>query len=203
LEDILKRNVAELFSSTELQRILDELPDSVRKLVSDIVPTQISLSTILRVFQNLLDEGVSIRNASTIIESIAEICVSTRSIPTLVEHVRARLSRQICTTNVETDGVLAVVTLSPETEAMLTNALSGEGDNKHLALAPSNLQQFATSLRETFDQVSASSPSAVFVVPATMRKPVRSIIERFRPDIAVMSQNEIHPKIKIKMVGHV
>ncbi|MDR2416668.1 MAG: flagellar biosynthesis protein FlhA [Holosporales bacterium] len=203
MESIFKRNIADLFSSADMQRVLSELPEAVRKLVSDIVPSQISLSVVLRVFQNLLEEDVSIRDTVTIIESIAEVCSSTRSVSGLVEQVRMRLSRQICSANVGENGVLSIITLLPETETMLSKVLTGDGDNKRLALAPSNLQQFAADLRQAFDKASSSYPSVVFVVPATMRRAVRAVIERLKPDITVMSQNEIHPKVKIKMVGHV
>ncbi len=95
LTEIIKDNMVDLLSYAEAQKLLDELPPEHKKLVEDIVPAQISVSTIQRVLKNLLRERVGIRDLSTILEGIAEACTFTQSPTMITEHVRTRLSRQI------------------------------------------------------------------------------------------------------------
>ncbi|MDR0406883.1 MAG: flagellar biosynthesis protein FlhA [Holosporales bacterium] len=203
LGEIIKENIAELFSCADMQRILNELPEAPKKLILNAIPTQISLSVLQRIFQALLEEGISIRDSTTIIESIAETCIYTHTVSGLLEQVRIRLSRQLCFSNLGTDGILSIVSLTPESESSLSAALIGEGENRQLALAPSYLQHFVKKLQQVFEPSNLSDTSPVFVVPGTLRMAVRSILERVKPDVVVLSQNEIHPKVKIRTVGYV
>ena len=116
LTEVIKDNMAELFSFSETQKLLDELNKYHQKLIADIVPTQITIGGIQRTLQNLLLERVSIRDLPTILEGISEACTQTRNINQITEHVRMRLARQIRDTNTNAEGVVQLVTLSPEWE---------------------------------------------------------------------------------------
>src|SRR3546814_487151 len=133
--EVLKDNIADLFSYAETQKLLKELPEDAQKLVSDLVPSRVSISSIQRVLQNLLAEGVSIRDLATILEGIAEAIGYTQNVMTITEHVRARLARQISAANTR-DGTLPVVMLSPEWETVFAESLNGNGEDRQLALAP-------------------------------------------------------------------
>src|SRR3546814_8216331 len=104
--------------------LLKELPEDAQKLVSDLVPSRVSISSIQRVLQNLLAEGVSIRDLATILEGIAEAIGYTQNVMTITEHVRARLARQISAANTR-DGTLPVVMLSPAWETVFAESLIG------------------------------------------------------------------------------
>jgi flagellar biosynthesis protein FlhA len=193
--------MADLLSYAEVQKLLKELPAEQKKLVEELVPGIVSVTTIQRVLQALLRERVSIRDLPQILEGIAEAAGSTPTVAQIVEHVRSRLARQLCFANKGDDGALAIITLSPDWEAAFADALIGVGDEKQLAMAPSRLQDFIKSVRDNFERASQAGDLPVLLTGPVIRPYVRSIVERFRPQTVVMSQNEIHPKARLKTVG--
>ncbi len=203
LTELIKDNMPELLSFTETQKLLDETDKDHQKLIADVVPNQITVGGLQRVLQNLLAERVSIRDLPTILEGVSEAASQTRSITQITEHVRSRLARQICDTNTNEMGFIPLVTLSPEWEQAFAESLVGDGDDRQLTMAPSRLQQFITSVRQTFERHAMMGESPVLLTSPLIRPFVRSIVERFRPTTVVMSQNEIHPKARIKTLGQI
>ncbi|MDU3132590.1 MAG: flagellar biosynthesis protein FlhA, partial [Bradyrhizobium sp.] len=127
LTELLKANMSDLLSYGEVQKLLKELPKEQSELVKDIVPTQITISGIQRVLQLLLSERISIRDLSTILEGIADALAFSRNPATIVEHVRARLARQICAQNTSPMGYLPLIALSPKWEQAFAESLIGQG----------------------------------------------------------------------------
>ncbi len=203
LTEVIKANVAELLSYAEVAKLLDELPEAERKLIDDIVPGQITLSGIQRVLQSLLSERVSIRDLSTILDGIAEGSGFTRNPRWLTEHVRARLARQLCAQNQSPNGYLPILTLSPQWEQAFAESLVGEGEDKSLAMAPSRLQDFIQAARDAFETAAQQGEIPVLLTSSGNRPFVRSIVERFRAQTAVLSQNEIHPRARLKTMGNI
>jgi flagellar biosynthesis protein FlhA len=203
LTEILKDNMPDLLSYGEVQKLLKELPAEQKKLVEDLVPGVVSATTIQRVLQALLKERVSVRDLPTILEGIAEAAPHSAGVTQLVEHVRTRLAKQLCFQNKGEDGMLAIISLSPVWEEAFTEALVGPGEEKQLALAPSRLQEFIRSVRDAFDQAARQGDTPVLLTSGTIRPYVRSLVERFRGQSVVMSQNEIHPKARLKTVGQI
>ncbi len=203
LTEVLKSNVADLLSYANVQSLLTGLPKEQQKLVEDIVPAQISVSGIQRVLQALLAERVSIRDLPTILEGIAEIAGPGRSAQQIAEHVRSRLARQLCAANLGPDGNLPLVTLSPQWERDFAEAMIGEGTERHLAMAPSRLQQFIVAIQQAFENAAQLGEIPVLITSPAIRPHVRAIIERFRPQTVVLSQNEVHPRVRLKTIGSV
>jgi flagellar biosynthesis protein FlhA len=203
LTELLRDNMSDLLSYAEVEKLIEKLSKEHRKLVDDIAPSQISRAGIQRVLQSLIRERVSIRDLATIIEGIAESSASTNRIEPIVEHVRSRLSRQICHSNKAPNGNLPVLALTPQWEQAFLEALIGEGDRKQLALAPSKLHEFVAAVRNSFETASAQGHVPVLLTSPVIRPYVRSLVERFRPQTVVMSQNEIHPSARLKTLGHV
>jgi flagellar biosynthesis protein FlhA len=146
---------------------------------------------------------VSVRDLPTILEGIAEAAPHSAGVTQLVEHVRSRLAKQLCFQNKGEDGMLAIISLSAAWEEAFTEALVGPGEEKQLALAPSRLQEFIRSVRDAFEQAARHGDNAVLLTSGTIRPYVRSLVERFRGQTVVMSQNEIHPKARLKTVGQI
>lgn len=203
LTEIVKDNMSDLLSYTETQKLLDEMAKPFQKLVADTIPSSISLSGLQRVLQNLLAERISIRDLPTILEGISEASLYTKSVALISEHVRSRLARQICTANMNIHGVLPLVTLSPDWEQAFSEALLGEGEERQLVMAPSQLQQFIARTRDIYEDFQSRGEAPVLLTSPGIRPYVRSVIERFRSQTVVMSQNEVHPKVRIKTVGQV
>lgn len=203
LTEIVKDNMADLLSYAEAQKLLDELQPEHKKLVEDIVPSQISISTIQRVLKNLLRERVAIRDLPTILEGIAEACGFSQSPAMITEHVRTRLARQISNSAAGDSGYVPLVTLSPDWEQAFAESVLGQGEEAQLAMSPSKLQEFIGQVRETFDRFAMMGETPALLTSPPVRPFVRSIVERFRPATQVMSQNEVHPRVKIKTLGQV
>jgi flagellar biosynthesis protein FlhA len=203
LTEVIKDNMADLLSYAEAQKLLEELQSEHRKLLNDIVPSQISVSVIQRVLKNLLRERIAIRDLPTILEGIAEICGYSQSPTVITEHVRTRLARQISNEAAGDAGYVPLITLSPEWEQAFAEALVGQGDEAQLSMAPSRLQEFIAQMRETFDKFAMMGESPALLTSPAIRPFVRSIVERFRPATMVMSQNEVHPRAKIKTLTQI
>ncbi|NQV47734.1 MAG: flagellar biosynthesis protein FlhA [Rhodospirillaceae bacterium] len=203
LTEIIKDNMSELLSYAETQKLIDELDKEHQKLIGEMIPAQISLGGVQRTLQNLLAERISIRDLSTILEGISEACGQTRNITMITEHVRARLARQISSQNTNEAGFIPLITLSPEWEQAFAESIVGAGEDKQLSMPPSRLQEFITALRNAFERQAMMGETPVLLTSPSIRPFVRSIVERFRPMTAVMSQNEVYSKASIKTVGQV
>ena len=183
LTEILKDNMADLLTYAEVQKLLRELGTEEKKLVEELIPSVVTVTTLQRVLQSLLREKVSIRDLGAILEGLAEAAPHTSSVTTLVEHVRGRLARQLCWQHKGDDGALPIVTLSPDWEAAFAEALIGQGEDRQLAMAPSRLQDFIRAVRDVFERAAMAGETAVLLTGPQIRPYVRSIIERFRPQI--------------------
>jgi flagellar biosynthesis protein FlhA len=195
--------MAELLTFGSVKQLIEDLPKPQASLVTDITPGQITVSGIQRVLQNLLRERISIRDFSTILEAIAEATSASTDLLSVTEHVRTRLARQLCNANLDGSGSLPIIALSPVWEQTFAEALVGAGADRQLALEPSRLHQFVSDLRAAFERASQSGDTPVLLTSAGVRPYVRSLVERFRPQTVVMSQNEIHPKSRLRSAGSV
>ena len=193
----------DLLSYAETQKLLDEQDQNHQKLIADVIPSQITVGGLQRVLQNLLAERISIRDLPAILEGVAEACGYTRNMTAITEHVRARLARQISAENTNESGFIPLVTLTPTWEQAFAEAIVGEGDERQLAMAPSRLQEFINTVRQTFERHAMLGESPVLMTSPGIRPYVRSIVERFRPSTPVMSQNEVHAKARIKTLGQI
>jgi flagellar biosynthesis protein FlhA len=203
LTELLKNNMSDLLSYGEVQKLLKDLPKEQGELLKDIVPSLVTISGIQRVLQLLLAERISIRDLSTILEGIADALAFSRNPATMVEHVRARLARQICAQNTTGNGYLPLIALSAKWEQAFAESLVGQGEERNLAMQPSKLSEFMTVVRERFEQAAREGEAPVLVTSAAIRPFVRSLVERFRSQTTVLSQAEIHPRARLKTVGSV
>jgi flagellar biosynthesis protein FlhA len=203
LTELLKGNMSDLLSYGEVQKLIKELPKEQSELVKDIVPAQVTISGIQRVLQLLLSERISIRDLSTILEGIADALAFSRNPSTMVEHVRARLARQICAQNVGPNGYLPLIALSARWEQAFAESIVGTGEERNLAMQPSKLSEFMAAVRDSFERAAREGEAPVLVTSASIRPFVRSLVERFRAQTTVLSQAEIHPRARLKTVGSV
>ncbi|WP_019903133.1 flagellar biosynthesis protein FlhA [Methylobacterium sp. 77] len=203
LTEIIKAHVSELLNHVEVQKLLKELSKDHADLLKEVVPSQIATTGIQRVLQYLLAERVSIRDLGAIVEGIAEVAGHVKNPRDIVEHVRARLGRQICAQYQGHDGMLPIITLSPAWEQAFLDSIAGERDERYLAMQPSKLSEFVNTVRDRFEQAARMGEMPVLVTSVQARPFVRSIIERFRRETPVMSQAEIHPRARLRTVGSV
>ena len=203
LTEIIKAEAPELLSYAETKKLIDALPGKHKNLVNDLIPGITTITTVQRVLQALIAERISVRDLPAILEAIAEAAPNAANTQSLTEHVRARLARQICGSLKGPDGAVPIVTLSADWEQAFTDNLIGQGDDRQLALAPSKLQEFVASALKKLEEAAASGHTAAIVASAGVRPFVRSVIERVRPQTPVLSQNEIHPHIRLTNLGQI
>src|SRR6185295_8003303 len=158
---------------------------------------------IQRVLQLLLNERVSIRDLATILEGIADALSFTRNPIGIAEHVRTRLARQVCAQHTTPAGYLPLIALSAKWEQAFAESIVGQGDDRSLAMQPSRLTEFITTVRQKFEEAAREGEAPVLVTSAAIRPFVRSIVERFRAQNPVMSQAEHHPRARLKTVASI
>jgi flagellar biosynthesis protein FlhA len=203
LTELLKNNMSELLSYAEVQKLIKEVPKDQAELIKDLVPNLITISGVQRILQTLLAERVSIRDLSTILEGIADAIPISRNPTTIAEHVRARLSRQICAQFTSASGYLPLIALSAPWEQAFAESIVGQGDDRALTMQPSKLSEFITLVRERFEAAAREGEAPVLVTSSGIRPFVRGIVERFRAQTPVLSQAEIHPRARLKTVGSI
>ncbi len=199
LTEVVRETMAELLSYAETQKLLDDLPREQHKLVSDMIPSQITVGGVQRVLQALLAERVSIRDLPTILEGINEAGAG-RILTAIVGHVRARLARQISDSHVGPNGYIPLVTLSPDWETAFAESLVGPAEDRQVAMPPTRLQDFMRRLRAVFEGASAAGEAPVLLTSAPLRFHVRAIADRIRPGTPVLAQTEIFPRARIRTI---
>ena len=202
LTELVKANIGDFLSYTETHDLLHDVHKDAARLVGELIPAKITVSGIQRILQNLLGEGVSIRDLPTILEGVAEATATTSNLTQITEHVRGRLARQI-SAQLTRDGSIPIVTLSPEWDNEFADSIVGEGDDRHIAMAPSRLQGFIAAVRESYDAMATTGEIPCILTNPMIRPFVRSIIERVRPATVVLSQNEIHTRARVRVLGSI
>lgn len=197
LSQVLQTHIHEIFSYSDTTVLLDQMDDAHQKLLKDIVPSQISVTLIQRVLQDLLSEGVAIKDLGTIIEGIAEISAYVKSPNQIIEHVRTKLKRQITSSVIADDGAMHIIAIDPVVEQNFINSLIGDNDNKQIGVPPTELQQFIFNLSNAYSKSLNEQGNAAIVVSDVLRRPIRTLTERAIPEAKVLSQNEISPRTKL------
>lgn len=201
ISEVIKQHSHELIGRQEVQGLLDNLATNYPKLVEDLVPTILSLGTIMRVLQNLLKEGVSIRDLRTILETMADWAPSTQDTDILTEYVRHALSRSI-SNELAVDGVIPVITFSKQVEETIQKSIQHKETGSYLAIDPGNAQKILDSVGEAIPLFDSGSRPTILAAPQ-IRPYVRSLTERYYPAVNVISHNEITPNLKVRSLGTV
>jgi flagellar biosynthesis protein FlhA len=200
LSSVIQAHAAELLGREETQALLDHLAKEAPKLVEDVVPKLVPLSTLQKVLQNLMSEGVHIRDMRTILETLAEHAPRTQDVDELTAAVRVALSRAILQNVFGGTRELEVYTLDPQLEQMLTQASQtrgAEGPGLEPGLAERLLRQ-ATQIAQQREQLGQPS---VLLVPAPLRNLLARFLRRAAPQLKVLSQSEIPDNRTIRVVG--
>ncbi len=201
LSELIKNHSHELLGRQETQNLLDNLAQQYPKLVEELVPGLLSLGVIMRVIQNLLREGVSIRDLRTILETLADWAPVVQDPDQLTEHVRATMARSISSSYSQDGEVLEVMTFDRNVETRIQDALHNTDHGSYLALEPGFAQALINSLSQALQNVAGANP--VLLCTPTIRLHVKRLTERYLPGLAIISHNEIAPHLKVRSVGTV
>ncbi|MFO7765989.1 MAG: flagellar biosynthesis protein FlhA [Pelovirga sp.] len=201
LSELIKNHSHELLGRQETQNLLDNLAQQYPKLVEELVPGLLSLGVIMRVLQNLLREGVSVRDLRTILETLADWAPVVQDPDQLTEHVRATMARSISSSYSQDGEVLEVMTFDRNVETRIQEALHNTDHGSYLALEPGFAQALINSLSQSLQNIAGANP--VLLCTPTIRLHVKRLTERYLPGLAIISHNEIAPHLKVRSVGTV
>jgi len=201
ISEVIKQHAHELIGRQEVQGLLDNLAKHYPKLVEELVPTVLSLGGIMRVIQNLLKEGISIRDLRTILETMADWAPVTQDTDVLTEYVRHALARTI-SSQLAVDGVIPLITLSKEVEDAIQTSIQHRETGSYLAINPQTAQKILDSIGQAIPLFEGGSRPTLLAAPQ-IRPHVRSLTERYYPTLAVISHNEITPNLKVRSLGTV
>lgn len=201
LTQVIRAHARELLGRQEVQSLLDTLKGSHPAVVEGVVPTLIPLGTVHRVLQNLLSEGVPIRDLPTIMEAVADAAPVTKDPGPLAEYVRQALGKTICRALLPADGVMKVLTLSPMTENLIAETLGEAAQGGTLVLDPRLAQRLIQGVTHTLERLKPLGTLPILMCSPSIRRPVRSLLEQYLPQLPVLSSAEVGPQEKIQSVG--
>ncbi|MEM9809754.1 MAG: flagellar biosynthesis protein FlhA [Pseudomonadota bacterium] len=204
LSETIKDSLPSLLTYSAMQKLVETLEPEYRKLLSDIVPGQLSQVGLQRVLQGLLSERVSIRNLPAILEAVAEATGWTRNPAPIIEHVRQRLAKQLSTSVQGEDGYVSVIALSGRWERSFLESMQGDpGGERVFAMPPNQVQEFIGAARSLLQKYKDQDPPPVILCSAEARPFVRSLLERAAPMVPIISHNELHSSVAIKTVDQI
>jgi flagellar biosynthesis protein FlhA len=203
LTEVIRQNCAELLGRQELQTLLDGVKQTAPKVVEDVIPNLVSVGVLLKVLKNLLKEGVSIRDLRTILESVGEMAPHQKDPMLLTEHVRTSLARTITKKLVGFDGQLTLLTLDKGVEESIASGIIQTDQGAQLSLDPEFVRQFISELNDQAAQMLGETSQAVVLCSPIIRAHVKQLIDRFIPNVTVLSHNELTPSVNIRSFGTV
>jgi len=201
ISEIIKQHAYELIGRQEVQNLLDNLGKSYPKLVQEIIPEVVALGTLMRVLQNLLREGISIRDLRTILETMADWASTTQDPEILTEYVRHALSRTI-STDLAIDNTIPLITLAKTVEDAILNSLQHKESGSYLAIDPLVAQKILDSIGQAIPLFQGGQKPVLLAAPQ-IRPHVRKLTERYYPGLVVISHNEVLPTYKVQSLGTV
>ncbi|MDP2751295.1 MAG: flagellar biosynthesis protein FlhA, partial [Rhodocyclaceae bacterium] len=202
LNHIILSHAAELLGRQETQQLLDHISKDAPKLIEELVPKQLPLSTVQRVLQNLLEEGVSIRDMRTLIESLAEQAPKTQDSAVLTAEVRIALSRAIVQQLYPGTADIQVMALEPGLERLLTQALAGTGGaggDETSGIEPGLANTLLTETSKAARRQEEAGLPAVLLVPGNLRPLLSRFLRRAWPNLRVLANAEIPESRTIKV----
>ena len=200
LNKVLRENSADLLSHDEVQQLLDKLSAKSPKLVEELVPGKLALGIVTRVLQQLLGEGVSIRDMRSIVETLTEASARSTDPEQLAAYVRPKLGRMIMQSLVDESSNLSVMTLEPGLEQLLHNVLQQSQPGQPVVLEPSLAENLFNALRVGAREMEEEGHAAVLVVSPLIRGWLSKAV-RFRvSDLTVLSYSEIPDDQAVKVI---
>ncbi len=204
LMEVIRKHADKLLGRQEVQQLLDNLKKDYPAVVGELVPDQLSLGAIQKVLQNLLREGIPVRDMVSILETLADYASLTKNVDVLTEYVRYSLSDTIAKLYRGEDGIIRAITLDPRIEQAITASLQKQKQaSENLGLAPAVIQNIFRSVAENVDVAGSLGEHPVIICSPTIRAYFKKLIESQFPDVAVISFGELPPEIQIESIGKV
>ena len=203
LTEVFKHHLHEFLGRQEVQVLLDNLAKRAPKAVEDLVPGTMSLGGVQKVLQNLIREGVSIRDLLTVAETMADYGASVKDPDQLTEYVRSRMGRTIVKPYLTTEGTLPILNLTPKVEGAIQESVRQTDHGAYLAMEPGLAQRIIQSIQRSLDKALLTEGQPVLLTSPLVRPHLAQLLSRFIPNLPVVSQAEIPAEIKLQSLANI
>lgn len=203
LTELIMGHADELLTREDAQILVNHLKESAPTVVEELMPKLLSMGELQKVLHNLLRERVSIRNLEMVLEVLCDYAPRTKDTEVLTEYVRHALAREICGAYADEDNVLRVVTLAPDLEQEILNAVNNAQTGDYIPVPPERADAISTRCAAALQPLVLSGQDPVVLTSAPVRRYFKRIVERHIPKVVVLSYNEIDPAVGLESVGQV
>lgn len=201
ITEVIKRSAYELLGRQETKQLLDHLKESYPILVEEVTPNPLSVGDIQKVLAKLLKENVSIRNLPIIFETLADFGRMTTDTDLLTEYVRQALAKQITNHYIVQGDTMKVVTLSGRVEKVIAEGVQQTEHGNYLSLDPGISQSIIEAIAKQIENLSLQEQSPIILCSPAVRMYVRQLVERYFPQVPILSYNELEANVEVQSVG--
>lgn len=201
LTEVIKRHAHELIGRQEVKSLIENVRETAPAVVEELVPQLMTIGEVQKVLMNLLKEKVSIRNLLVILETLADYASQTKDTDLLTEYVRQSLSRQITLQYATQKEPLQVITAGASLEKKFADSVHRTEQGNYLSIDPESSQTIFQKITEQAAQLQQTGVQPILLTSPAIRIYMRQFVERFAPDLPVLSYNELEPEIEIQSVG--
>lgn len=203
LTEVIRSHIAELLTRQDVQNLVNNLKESNPVLVDELIPKALGLGEIQKVLQNLLGEGISIRDLLTVFETLADHASTTRDTDVLTEYVRQRLKRAISSKYFPANETTSVITLDPKVEQEIMSSVKQTEQGAYLTLDPEKTKAIINSVETEAAKLENLGKSAIVITSPIVRMYFKKLTEEYFKDLIVISYNEVESNIELQSVGMV
>lgn len=203
LTEVIRQHIAELLTRQDVQGLINNLKENNPALVEELVPKQLGLGEVQKVLQNLLQEGISIRDLLTIFETLADYAPTTRDTDILTEYVRQSLKRAISVKYFPAHETTQVITLDPKIEQEIMGSVKQTEQGAYLNLDPERTRKIMDSLGKEVQKLENLGKNPIIITSPIVRMYFKRLTEDYYKDLIVVSYNEIESNVELQSVGMV
>ena len=201
LTEIIKAHLDELLTRQDVQNLINNVRENHGTLVDELVPKLLGVGEIQKVLQNLLAEGISIRDSVTIFETLADYASSTRDTDVLTEYVRQRLKRAISNTYFSGGEMTTVVTLDPKIEQEIMNSIKQTEQGAYITLDPAITKKILNSVETEVKKLESQGKAPIIITSPIVRMYFKKLTKDYFKDLIVISYNEIESDVELQSIG--
>lgn len=203
LTEVIRNHIAELLTRQDVQNLVDNIKESNPALVEELTPKLLGLGEIQKVLQNLLSEGISIRDLLSIFETLADHASTSRDTDVLTEYVRQSLKRAISNKYFPANEVTSVVTLDPKVEQEIMSSVKQTEQGAYLTLDPEKTKAIMDSVETEIAKLENLGKSPIIITSPIVRMYFKKLTEEYFKDLIVISYNEVDSNVELQSVGMV
>lgn len=203
LTEVIRQHIAELLTRQDVQNLINNIKDNNSTLIDELVPKLMGIGEIQKVLQNLLEEGISIRDLVTILETLADHAAVTRDPDILTEYARQGLKRAISSKYFTVGEVTNVVTVDPAIEQEIMNSVKNTEQGSYLSLDPERSKKIVEALGNELKKLEDMGKNPIVITSPIVRMYFRNLAKDYYKDIIVISYNEVESNVELQSVGMV